>query len=65
ESLSVIIQILSRKIRKKRVFLSAPIHHHFQAQNWPESKIVMRFWLVSGVMALLGLLIFFADKTFN
>jgi phospho-N-acetylmuramoyl-pentapeptide-transferase len=65
ESLSVIIQILSRKIRKKRVFLSAPIHHHFQAKNWPESKIVMRFWLVSGVMALLGLLIFFADKTFN
>ena len=65
ESLSVIIQILSRKIRKKRVFLSAPIHHHFQAKNWPESKIVMRFWLISGVMALLGLLIFFTDKTFN
>ncbi|MFA5644017.1 MAG: phospho-N-acetylmuramoyl-pentapeptide-transferase [Patescibacteria group bacterium] len=65
ESLSVIIQILSRKIRKKKVFLSAPIHHHFQAKNWPESKIVMRFWLISGVMAVIGVLIFLADKTFN
>lgn len=65
ESLSVIIQILSRKIRKKKVFLSAPIHHHFQAKGWPESKIVMRFWLISGVMAVMGLMIFFADKTFK
>ncbi len=65
ESLSVIIQILSRKIRGKKVFLSAPIHHHFQAKNWPESKVVMRFWLISGVMAAIGLMIFFVDKTFN
>lgn len=65
ESLSVIIQILSRKIRHKKVFLSAPIHHHFQAQGWPESKIVMRFWLIAGVMALIGLMIFLADRTFN
>lgn len=63
ESLSVIIQILSRKIRKKKVFLSAPIHHHFQAQGWSESKIVMRFWLISAVVAVIGLLIFLADKT--
>ncbi len=63
ESLSVIIQILSRKIRNKKVFLSAPIHHHFQAKGWPESKIVMRFWLISIVMAVVGLLIFLADKT--
>lgn len=62
ESLSVIIQIISRKIRKKKFFLSAPIHHHFQAKGWPESKIVMRFWLISGVMASLGLLIFFIDR---
>jgi len=65
ESVSVIIQILSRKIRHKKVFLSAPIHHHFQAKGWPESKIVMRFWLISGIMAVVGLMIFFADKTFN
>ena len=65
ESLSVIIQILSRKIFHKKVFLSAPIHHHFQAKGWPESKVVMRFWLISGVMAVIGLLIFFVDKTFK
>ncbi|MDD3711183.1 MAG: phospho-N-acetylmuramoyl-pentapeptide-transferase [Patescibacteria group bacterium] len=65
ESLSVIIQILSRKLRKKKVFLSAPIHHHFQARSWSESKIVMRFWLIAGVMATVGLIIFLADKTFK
>lgn len=65
ESLSVIIQILSRKFRHKKVFLSAPIHHHFQAQGWPESKVVMRFWLIAAVMAALGLMIFFVDKTFK
>jgi phospho-N-acetylmuramoyl-pentapeptide-transferase len=61
ESLSVIIQVLYRKIRGKKFFLSAPIHHHFQAKGWSESKIVMRFWLISGVMAVIGLLIFFID----
>ncbi|MDD2257780.1 phospho-N-acetylmuramoyl-pentapeptide-transferase [Candidatus Falkowbacteria bacterium] len=63
ESLSVIIQLTSKKLRRgKKVFLSAPIHHHFQAIGWPESKIVMRFWLVSGAMALLGVIIFLADR---
>ena len=62
ESLSVIIQILSKKIFKKKVFRSAPIHHHFQAVGWSESKIVMRFWVVSGVFAALGLMIFLLDK---
>lgn len=62
ESVSVIIQILSKRIRKKKVFLSAPIHHHFQALGWPETKIVMRFWLIAGVMAVIGLIIFLLDK---
>ncbi len=62
ESLSVIIQVLSKLIRKKKVFLSAPIHHHLQAVGWPESKIVMRFWIIAGVMAISGLLIFLLDK---
>ncbi len=62
ESLSVIIQVLYRKIKGKKFFLSAPIHHHFQAKGWSESKIVMRFWLISGVMAVIGLLIFFVDQ---
>ena len=61
ESLSVIIQVLSKKIRKKKVFLSAPIHHHFEAMGWPETKIVMRFWLLSGIFAVLGLIIAIID----
>lgn len=62
ESLSVIIQLLSKKIRHKKVFLSAPIHHHLEAIGWPEPKIVMRFWLISGVTAVLGLIIFLTER---
>ena len=62
ESLSVIIQVGSKKLRKKKVFLSSPIHHHFEAKGWPEPQITMRFWLVSWLMAALGLIIFFLDK---
>lgn len=57
ESASVIIQITSRKLTGKKVFRSAPIHHHFQALGWPEHKIVMRFWVISAVMAGLGIVI--------
>jgi len=64
EALSVIIQLASKKFRHKKVFLSAPIHHHFQALGWPETKIVMRFWLIAGVVASLGLMIFLLDKNF-
>ena len=65
ESLSVIIQLTSKKLRQgKKVFLSAPIHHHFQAIGWPESKIVMRFWLVAGAMAIIGVIIFLVDRGF-
>ncbi|MBU1132380.1 phospho-N-acetylmuramoyl-pentapeptide-transferase [Patescibacteria group bacterium] len=62
ESLSVIIQILSKKIRGKKVFLSAPIHHHLQAIGWSETKIVMRFWLISSITAVIGVVIFLLDK---
>jgi len=58
ESLSVIIQVTSKKIRKKKVFISAPIHHHLEASGWSESKIVMRFWVISGVTAGLGIMIY-------
>ncbi|MDD4606855.1 MAG: phospho-N-acetylmuramoyl-pentapeptide-transferase [Patescibacteria group bacterium] len=64
ESLSVIIQIISRKIRHKKIFISAPVHHHFEAKGWPEPKVVMRFWLISGVGAVLGIILFLIDKTF-
>ena len=57
ESLSVIIQLASKKIRKKKVFLSAPIHHHFEALGWPECKVTMRFWIIAWVMSAIGLVI--------
>ncbi|HZJ41862.1 MAG TPA: phospho-N-acetylmuramoyl-pentapeptide-transferase [Patescibacteria group bacterium] len=62
ESLSVIIQLVSKRIRHKKVFLSTPIHHHFQALGWPESKVVMRFWVIAGIGATIGLIIFLLDK---
>lgn len=58
EALSVVIQIGSKKLRNgKKVFLSAPIHHHFQALGWPESKVTMRFWLISAVAANVGVIL--------
>jgi phospho-N-acetylmuramoyl-pentapeptide-transferase len=62
ESLSVILQVGSKKLFRKKIFLSAPIHHHFEAIGWPEAKIVMRFWMVAGVAAALGLAIFLLDR---
>jgi phospho-N-acetylmuramoyl-pentapeptide-transferase len=63
EALSTIIQIFSKKFRKgKKVFLSSPIHHHFEVYGWSEPKIVMRFWLISGIVAAIGLIIFLLDK---
>lgn len=57
EGFSSIIQLISKKFFKKKVFLAAPIHHHFQALGWPETKIVMRFWIISLVMSVIGLTI--------
>lgn len=65
ESASVIIQIASKKIFHKKVFLSAPIHHHLEAKGWPETKITMRFWIIAGVVAALGLIIAFLDQGFR
>lgn len=64
ESLSVIIQVLSKKLRGKKVFLSAPLHHHLEAIGWPEQKIVMRFWIIAGVTAAIGLIISLIDKVY-
>ncbi len=63
ESLSVMIQLISKKFRNgKKVFLSAPIHHHFEALGWSESQITMRFWIISGVFSGLGLVLYFLSK---
>jgi phospho-N-acetylmuramoyl-pentapeptide-transferase len=63
ESLSVIIQQISKKLRKKKIFLSSPLHHHFEAKGWPEQKVVMRFWIVGVVTAVCGLALALLDKT--
>ncbi len=55
ETLSVIIQVLSFKWRGKRVFRMAPIHHHYELKGWNEGKIVVRFWIISFILALLAL----------
>ncbi|KGE73509.1 phospho-N-acetylmuramoyl-pentapeptide-transferase [Spirochaeta lutea] len=55
EVLSVIIQVVSFKIRKKRVFLMAPLHHHFELKGWAENKVVLRFWILGGLFAILSL----------
>ena len=55
ELVSVILQVGSYKLRKKRIFKMAPIHHHFEALGWPESKIIARFWIAGLVLALFAL----------
>lgn len=57
ETLSVIIQLTSKKLFKKKVFHIAPIHHHFEHIGWPESQVVMRFWIVGGLVATVGLIL--------
>jgi len=57
EGLSTIIQIISKRFFKRKVFLVAPIHHHFEALGWPETKVTMRFWVISAVGASVALLI--------
>ena len=55
EALSVIIQVLYYKRTKKRIFLMAPIHHHFEKRGWAEPQIVIRFWIISLILAMIGL----------
>lgn len=64
ESLSVIVQVTSKKLRGKKIFLSTPIHHHFEALGWPESQITMRFWIISAVSVAFGLVLFFLSHGF-
>lgn len=59
EALSVIIQVVSFKLTGKRVFLMAPIHHHFEKKGWSETKVVVRFWIVSAAFAALGFALYF------
>jgi phospho-N-acetylmuramoyl-pentapeptide-transferase len=56
EALSVIAQVTSFKLTGKRVLKMAPIHHHFELKGWPEPKVIVRFWIISAVLALIGIL---------
>ncbi len=65
EGLSFIIQFLSKKLRGgKKIFLSSPIHHHFEAIGWPEYKITMRFWIIGAISAVAGLIIALIGRGF-
>lgn len=55
EALSVIVQVASFKMRKKRILLCAPLHHHFEYLGWPETKVVLRFWIIGLLLAIIGM----------
>ena len=55
EAVSVIVQVVSFKLTGKRIFMMAPIHHHFEKKGWPESTVVIRFWIISLILAILVL----------
>ena len=62
EALSVLIQVLYFKKTHKRVFLMAPLHHHFEKKGWSETKVVVRFWIISGIFAAIGFILYFAQS---
>jgi phospho-N-acetylmuramoyl-pentapeptide-transferase len=61
ETVSVILQVISFRGFGKRMFLMAPIHHHFELKGWPETTVIIRFWILSGIMVAMGVGIFYGD----
>ena len=55
EALSVIVQVVSFKLTGKRVFNMAPLHHHYELKGWPEPRVIVRFWIITFMLVLLGL----------
>ena len=55
ETLSVIVQVTSFKLTGKRVFKMAPIHHHYELKGWPEPRVIVRFWIITFMLVLIGL----------
>ena len=55
ETVSVIVQVVSFKLTGKRVFRMAPLHHHFEQKGWAEATVVVRFWIIAVILALVGL----------
>jgi len=60
-TMSVVIQVISFRAFHRRVFLMAPLHHHFELEGWPETTVTVRFWIFSGLCVALGLGLFYAD----
>lgn len=54
---SAVLQLLSKRLLKRKIFISAPIHHHFEAKGWPETKVTMRFWILGQILGVVGLLV--------
>lgn len=63
EAGSSLIQIFSKKVFKRKIFISAPVHHHLEAVGWPETKVTMRFWVVAAVMSFIGVMLALAGGT--
>jgi len=59
EAISLLLQMFWKRFFKKKLFLSSPIHHHFEAMGWPETKVTMRFWIISAVTGIIGVIIYF------
>ncbi len=55
ETISVILQVASFKLTGRRIFRMAPIHHHFELKGWPEPRVIVRFWIITVVLVLIGL----------
>ena len=62
EALSVMLQVFYFKRTGKRLFLMAPLHHHFEKKGWKETRVVVRFWIISGVLSAIGFFIYFAES---
>jgi len=60
-TMSVILQVFSFRVFGKRIFLMAPVHHHFELKGWPETTVIVRFWIMSGIGVALGVGVFYAD----
>jgi len=55
ETLSVFLQVTSYKLTGKRIFRMAPLHHHFELKGWPEPRVIVRFWIITFILVLLGI----------
>jgi phospho-N-acetylmuramoyl-pentapeptide-transferase len=61
ETVSVILQVASFRLFGRRIFRMAPIHHHYEQRGWPETTVIVRFWIIAGLFTALGLGIYYAD----